>query len=101
MKVLIVSSNEISTRDLVNKMKEIFSDKRLDIEVKGVAYKDIISEIDGASVVLLGPHVKHSIRKVIKIAELKEIPVGVIDHITYGMGNAKKVIDTAINLMNK
>ena len=101
MKRVLVCLNGMSTGDLVNKMNKISIEKNLDLDITGVGYTDIVKEIDGASVILLGPQVKHYIRKVREMAEPKEIPVQIIDHITYGMRNADKVIDLALNIAKK
>lgn len=101
MKIILVCSAGMSTGELVKKMQKISEDKKLDIDIKGIGYTSINDEIDGANVILLGPQVRYTLRKVIEIAEPKDIPVEVIDNITYGMRNAQKVMELAMNIINK
>ncbi|SCJ46033.1 Lichenan-specific phosphotransferase enzyme IIB component [uncultured Clostridium sp.] len=101
MKIVLVCSAGMSSGELVNKMKIISDERKLDLDIKGIGYTDIINEIDGANVILLGPQVKYSLRKVVEIVEPRDIPVEIIDHLTYGMRNAEKVIDFIINIIKK
>lgn len=82
-------------------MKKISDEKKLDLDIKGIGYTDIINEVDGANVILLGPQVKYSLRKVADIAAPKDIPVEIVNHITYGTRNAEKIIEFAINIINR
>ncbi|MBC5628334.1 PTS sugar transporter subunit IIB [Clostridium sp. NSJ-6] len=101
MKIILVCSIGMSSGELVKKMKRISDERKLDLDIKGIGYTDIIDEIDGADVILLGPQVKYLLRKVVEIAEPMDIPVEIINHLTYGMRNAEKVIDFAINIIKK
>lgn len=101
MKIVLVCSKGMSSGELVKKMKIVSDERKLNLDIKGIGYADIINEIDGANVILLGPQVKYSLRQVVEIAEPRNIPVEVIDHLTYGMRNAEKVIDFAINIIKK
>lgn len=101
MKIVLVCSAGMSSGELVKKMKIISDERKLDLDIKGIGYTDIINEIDGANVILLGPQVKYSLRKVVEIVEPRDIPVEIIDHLTYGMRNAEKVIDFIINIIKK
>lgn len=82
-------------------MKRISDERNLDLDIKGVGYTCIINEVYGADMILLGPQVKYLLRKVVEIAEPLEIPVEIIDHLTYGMRNAEKIIDFTINIIKK
>ena len=101
MKIILVCSAGISSGEFVTKMKIISKNKNLDLDIKGIGYTDIINEIDGANLILLGPQVKFLRRKIIAIAEPKDIPVEIIDHMTYGMRNAENVINFVTNIINK
>ena len=57
--------------------------------------------LDSMDVALLGPQVGYTLGKAKKLCDPKGIPVEVIPMVDYGMMNGAKVLDLALNLINK
>lgn len=95
MKILLVCANGMSTGLIVNKMKDR-------AEKINEVHEIIAKPIDQFEhfymkydVVLLGPQVKYKKKEFQKLAKKNNIPVGVIDSLDYGFGNAEAILNYA------
>lgn len=95
--IMLVCSAGMSTSLLVTKMKTASNEMNLEVEIFAVAEVDAKNHYDKADIVLLGPQVRFLKDKIEKEVKEYSIPVLVIDSISYGMMDGKKVLESALN----
>ena len=100
MKILLVCSSGMSTSLLVSKMREAAKKQGINVEIDATGASQIEKSTD-VDVVLLGPQVRYLLNDMRKEMEGKGIPVDVINNLDYGTMNGEKVLNFAIDLMNK
>jgi hypothetical protein len=59
------------------------------------------SEVPKADVVLLGPQIKFALPEIKKFTDQAGNKIGVIDMMDYGMMNGEKVLNMALELLEK
>ncbi|EMU55789.1 MULTISPECIES: PTS sugar transporter subunit IIB [Clostridium] len=91
----------MSTSVLVNKMKDAAKSKNIDVEIAAFPEGQMDKHLDSMDVALLGPQVAYTLSKAKKLCEPKGIPLEVIPMVDYGMMNGDKVLQLALNLVNK
>lgn len=96
-KIMLVCSAGMSTSLLVTKMKSASQKMNLEIDVFAVAEADAKNHYERADIVLLGPQVRFLKDKIEKEVKEYSIPVSVIDSISYGMMDGKKVLESALD----
>lgn len=101
--IMLVCNAGMSTSLLVNKMKKVAEKQNLDVEIFAIPVVEFDNVIDtkNIDVVLMGPQVKHMEKDFRTKLEEKNIPLGVIDMICYGMMDGEKVLEQAFDLINK
>lgn len=99
MNILLVCSAGMSTSLMVNKMKNYAEEKGINANIWAVADAEAINNIDKADIVMLGPQVRFLESKMKEMSNNK--PVVVIDMVAYGMMDGKKVLEQALNELNK
>jgi len=92
-KILLCCAAGMSTSLLLTKIKKAAESEKIECEIYALSVDQLKSNIDGASVVLLGPQIKYRLPEVKKICDEKNIPCDVINMIDYGSMNGKKVLD--------
>ena len=88
-KILLCCSAGMSTSLMVNKMQKAAADKGIEVEVPK------------ADVVLLGPQIKFALPEIKKLTDQAGNKIGVIDMMDYGMMNGEKVLNMALELLEK
>jgi cellobiose PTS system EIIB component len=101
MKILLVCSAGMSTSMLVKKMRAAADEKNLVAEIEAVPESQLKNSLEGLDIVLIGPQVRYLEKKIREQVEPKGIKVDVIDSIAYGMIQGGKVLNQAIELLNK
>ena len=97
MKIVLICNAGMSTSMLVQKM-------RAEAEKKGIACTieaHSVTEAEGqkdASVVLLGPQIRYELERIKTL--LMPIPVLCIDSVAYGMMDANKVLNQAMEAVH-
>ena len=101
--IMLACAAGMSTSLLVTKMQEAAKNKGIDAEIfaesAGEAEKTV--EDKKIDILLLGPQVRFMQKQFEDKLADKGIPVAVIDMADYGMMNGQKVLDTALELINK
>lgn len=97
MNILLVCSAGMSTSLLVNKMSDAARARGLDARIWAVADAKAAEEVKQADVMLLGPQVRFLADKMRAVAG--DVPVGVIDMVTYGTMDGEKALDQALALV--
>ena len=100
MKILLACNAGMSTSYLVKKMQTAAKDQGLDAEIKAVSVTEAPQYIDEIDVMLLGPQIRFELPKM-KEKIAGRIPVDVIDMRDYGAVNGKKVLQHALDLIEK
>lgn len=99
VKILLVCSAGMSTSLMVNKMKEAAANKGVEAEIWAVADAEASTNIEKADVMLLGPQVRFLESKMKQVAGSK--PVAVIDMLAYGQMDGEKVLNQALQMLDK
>ncbi len=98
LKIKLFCSAGMSTSVLVSKMRESAKNRGIDVEISAHSETQMMSEVEGIDIALLGPQIAYKISEAKKICEPLNIPVEIIPMKDYGMMNGEKVLDFAINL---
>lgn len=95
-RILLVCAAGMSTSLLVNKMIEEAELHGLDVSIEAVAKEKLEENIQGASVILLGPQIGYLQEDFIEDYGHLNIPINVINSVDYGMMNGKKILAEAL-----
>lgn len=93
--IMLVCSAGMSTSLLVNKMQEHAAKQGMQVNIWATAEADARTNWEKADIILLGPQVRYLEAKIKEMVHNK-IPVAVIDMVSYGTMNGKKVMDDAL-----
>ena len=100
-KILLCCSAGMSTSLMVNKMQKAAADKGIEVEIWAEPMDKASSEVPKADVVLLGPQIKFALPEITKLTDQAGNKIGVIDMMDYGMMNGEKVLNMALELLEK
>lgn len=96
-KILLVCSAGASTSMLADKMQKEADARGLDATVRAVAEQQAAAEGEDADVILIGPQMRFKVQAIKDMFPGK--PVSDIDMRSYGMMDAKAVLDKALGMM--
>ncbi|MGM9630027.1 PTS sugar transporter subunit IIB [Butyricicoccus sp.] len=99
-KILLACNAGMSTSMLVQKMRAAAKEMNVDAEINALSITEANDRIADVDVVLLGPQVKFQLDAVRKVAAGRT-PVDVINMRDYGTMNGKKVLQYALDLIEK
>ncbi|WNS46343.1 PTS sugar transporter subunit IIB [Paenibacillus sp. MMS20-IR301] len=97
-KILLACAGGFSTSMLVERMKDAARAKGIEVVIDAVAESDIADQAP-FDIIMLGPQMGHAEGDL--AAEYPSIPVTTIEMMAYGMMDGDKVLETAIELMEK
>ena len=100
MRIMLACCAGMSTSLVVSKMQEAAREQGKDYKIWAVEQSQIQEELGNFDVLLLGPQVRHILRKVTKIVG-DQAPIAVIDPVAYGTCIGAKVLEQAENLAKK
>lgn len=98
--ILLACSAGMSTSLLVSKMEEAAAEKGIDVKIWAVAQDKAFTELEKADVLLIGPQMRFLKKKFEKAAEETNIPVDVIDPVSYGRVDGEAVLEKAMALLS-
>lgn len=98
MNIMLACCAGMSTSLVVTKMQEAAKAQGKDYKIWAVEQGQISDELGNFDVLLLGPQVRHILRKVTKIVE-GHAPIGVIDPVPYGRCDGAAVLKQAEDLV--
>ena len=98
IKIKLFCAAAMSTGILAQKMEKEGLARGLDISVAAYPEATMDKETEDCTIVLLGPQVGHMLPSAKSICTPKNIPVGVIGFMEYGLMDGKKVLDFALGL---
>lgn len=94
MRIMLACCAGMSTSLVVSKMQEAATSEGKEYQIWAVEQGQIEEELGNFDVLLLGPQVRHILRKVNKIVDGK-VPVAVIDAVAYGRCDGAAVLKQA------
>lgn len=98
MKILLCCSAGMSTSLIVSKMEKVAKSKGISAHIWAVSESVVRSEFIEADVLLLGPQVRFLLDEMESVCGEKNIPVEVIDMLSYGMCDGEAILEQAIKL---
>ncbi|WP_195923657.1 PTS sugar transporter subunit IIB [Clostridium tepidum] len=99
--ILLVCCAGMSTSLLVTKMNSVATKKGIDVKINAVSESELKKHIDNVDVILLGPQVRYLLNQVRGQVKSKGINVDVINSMDYGTMNGEKVLNFALDLIDK
>ncbi len=99
MNIMLACCAGMSTSLVVGKMEEAAKEQGKDYKIWAVEQGQVASEIGNFDVLLLGPQVRHMLRKLTKTVD-GAAPVAVIDPVAYGRCDGAAVLKQAEDLVN-
>lgn len=97
MRIMLACALGMSTSLVVSRMEEAAAAEGKDYKIWAVEQGEIEEELGNFDVLLLGPQVRHIMRKVSKIVG-DQAPIGVIDAAAYGRCDGAAVLKQAEEL---
>ena len=97
MRIMLACAAGMSTSLVVSKMQEAAKNQGKDYKIWAIEQGQIQDELGNFDVLLLGPQVRHIMRKVQKIVDGKA-PIAVIDAVAYGRCDGASVLAQAEKL---
>ena len=99
--VRLFCSAGMSTSMLISKMENAAKERGLEIVVDAFPEAEMGKHLESVDAVLLGPQIRFALNKAKKLCDPKGIPVEVINSVNYGKMDGSKVLDQALNMINK
>ena len=100
MRIMLACAAGMSTSLVVSRMKEAAESQGKDYKIWAVEQGQIEDELGNFDVLLLGPQVRHIMRKVTKIVDGKA-PIAVFDAVAYGRCDGAAVLKQAESLVEE
>ena len=97
--IMLACAAGMSTSLLVTKMQAAADEKGLDAEIFAVPAPEVDDILSEKKVLLLGPQVRYLLDQFTEKLAQKNIPVGVIPMVDYGMMNGPQVLALAEELI--
>lgn len=98
MKILILCATGASSNIVVEAVKEAIGDRDIEISAEGI--EEFIVSGESCDLILLGPQIKYNLEMVQKVVEDKNIPVGIIDSMDYGLCRGEEILKKGIQLIS-
>lgn len=99
--ITLVCAAGMSTSLLVNKMKKAAEEEGIEAVIVAMSESAFGSYDQRTDVLLLGPQVSYLLSKMKNTYEPKGIKVASIDPVAYGMMDGKKVLKTALRMIDE
>lgn len=98
IKIMLACSAGMSTSLLVTKMEQSAKEQGIEAKIWAISEVNLASEIEKCDVLLLGPQVRYILSKAEELAKPHNIPVEVINMMSYGRCDGKAVLARALEL---
>ncbi|WP_163971489.1 PTS sugar transporter subunit IIB [Oceanobacillus halotolerans] len=101
IKLIILCSWGATSSQLAKKVQEAAEKRGLEVEAHAGGTGEFKQKAGDYNVALLEPQVRHLKKEVTKIADSHNIPVELVDQRAFALMDGDKVLDQAMNLLNK
>ena len=97
--ILLACGAGASSGFIAQKMRKAAQKQGLEVSIRAVSDTEVMENIDGVGVLLIGPHLKH------KFAEIEEevggmgVKAAIIDRMSYASLDGEDVLKQAMGLM--
>lgn len=98
MNILLVCASGMSTSLLVTKMQKESEASGNQDTIFACSVDELEMQIDNCEVILVGPQIRYKLKSIAEVASAKNKNVAVIDSVSYGMVDGKKVLAQAYAL---
>lgn len=98
VKIMLACSAGMSTSLLVTKMEAAAKEAGIETQIWAISEVNLPSEIEKCDVLLLGPQVRYILPKATQLAKPHNIPVEVINMMSYGRCDGKAVLNRALEM---
>ena len=101
--IRLFCSGGFSTGILVKRMEEAAQRRNIEVDIKayGVYQMEKCFDVETVEVALIGPQVAYMMLQIKKACDAKGVPFEVIPSLDYGRLNGDKVLDLALQIINK
>lgn len=103
-RILLACAAGMSTSMVVTRMEKEATTRGLEYCIYAIPEQNLRDELESCgsevAVVLLGPQVRFKLEENRKLTDSYQIPIAVIDSVSYGTLNGAKVLDQALALVN-
>lgn len=98
-KILLLCAAGMSTSMLVNKMKNVATEKNINVLIEAKSVEELQENLHIFDVFLLGPQVRFKKNQLSEIVAEVGKPLEVINTVDYGMMKGEKVLEYALSLI--
>lgn len=103
-RIVLACAAGMSTSLVVSRMEKEAAARGLSYQIYAIPEQNLREELQNypgeVVAVLLGPQVRFKLAENRKLTDSHQIPIAVIDTLTYGTLNGAKVLDQALALIN-
>lgn len=98
IKIKLFCAAAMSTGILAQKMEKVGVARGMELTVEAFPESTLEVQTDDCHIALLGPQVGHQLEWAKSICTPKNIPIGVVSFVDYGLMDGEKVLDFALDL---
>lgn len=99
--ILLACGAGASSGFIAQKMRKAAQKQGLEISIRAVSDTEIMENVEGIGVLLIGPHLKHKFEEIQKDVEPFGIKASIIDRKYYATLDGESVLKQALELMNE
>lgn len=101
LRIVLLCGGGMSTSVLMKRMQSEADKKGLEAEISAFGEGHLPKAIEYADVILLGPQIRFSYKRISEECARNEIPCAMIPHADYGMMDGRKVLALAEKLIEE
>ncbi|MGG7178319.1 PTS sugar transporter subunit IIB [Clostridium paraputrificum] len=98
MKILILCATGASSNIVVESVKMAVGSRDINISAEGI--EEFLESSRDCDLILLGPQIRYKLENVKKVLKDKNIPVGIIDSMDYGLCRGEEILNKAIEIIS-
>ena len=99
--ILLACGVGASSGFIAQKMRKAAQKKGLEVDIRAVSDTEILENIEGVGVLLIGPHLKHRFEEIQKEISEYQVNAAIIDRKYYATLDGEAVLKTALDLMGE
>lgn len=99
--ILLACGAGASSGFIAQKMRKAAQKQGLEISIRAVSDTEIMENIEGIGVLLIGPHLKHKFEEIQKEVDSFGVKASIIDRKYYATLDGESVLKQALELMNE
>lgn len=98
--ILVVCGAGASSTFLASRIRKLAAERGLPITARAGSTSDLPASLDGAAVILVGPHLVAEFEAISAIAAAHSIPTVLLPATAFGADGAIAALETAVSLIN-